>query len=244
MGYHIAAELCKDRLVVGFHRGHYQSGARMLRHCGVTMLEADCGTMYSDVGVAIELLEQNMPEYSIGLVVHSISGASVGSNLSVSPLDVEKTFNRLAHSYLWWVQGLLKTGLLARNCTFVALSNPCPDFYLSNSGVIGAAKSALEAYVRHLGCELASSGYRTVGLRFSTVVTPALERLMPQAIPGLVRLHNHIQPQGRMQTGEDIGEIVRAISAPGTSWLNGTVIDATGGAPTMLMDEAFRSAAR
>jgi NAD(P)-dependent dehydrogenase (short-subunit alcohol dehydrogenase family) len=249
VGYHIAHALKSGpwpREVIGFHRGHYQSGARNLRHNGVMMLEADCGTMYSDVGIAIELLEQNAAANSIGLVVHSITGASTGSVIGSSPLAIEKTFNRLAHSYLWWAQGLLKTNLLAKECVFLALTNPCPSFFLSNTGVIGAAKAALEAYVVHLGCELGlNHQLRFVGLRFSTVLTPALEKVLPQAaIYGLSRLHNAIQPQGRMQTGEDIGELVRAITSPDARWLNGTIVDGTGGAPAMLMDYAFRAAAK
>jgi len=248
VGYHIAKALAQDCGVVGFHRGHYPDGAqRLTQDHDVLMLEADCGTVPDDVADAIELLEQHVAKQSVAVLVHSLSGASVGPLVTQNPAAIERTFNRLAHSYFWWVQGLLKTQLLAPSCTFVALSNPCPDFYLANTGVIGAAKAALEAYVRLLGCELGNYGqglHRAVGIRFSTVLTPALEKVMPAAIPGLVKLHNEIQPQHRMQTAENVAEIVRSIALQDTPWINGTTIDATGGAPLMLMNYAFKSASR
>lgn len=237
--------------VYGFHRGHYNESADgIVRDFdNVIMATMDAGTTYHDVVECVAKLETDS-EYmgdGIDVVVHSLSGAAVGSMATTKPEDVEKTFNRLAHSYLWWVQRLLKTRLLAHGCTFVALLNPCPDFYLTNSGVIGAAKAALESYVKLLGCELARYGngkHRTVGIRFSTVITPALEKLMPESIPGLKKLHRVLQPQGRIQDSLDVAEVVHALTQPGAHWINGTIVDATGAGPRMLMDYAFRSAAK
>jgi enoyl-[acyl-carrier-protein] reductase (NADH) len=213
-------------------------------HVNTIFPKMDAGSMFSDVVSCVDWLGERVSTQNIDVVVHSISGASVGRALNTSPLGVEKTFNRLAHSYLWWVQRLLQTNLLAPHCTFVALSNPCPDFYLDNTGVIGAAKAALETYVKTLGVELGRLGHRAVGVRFSTVVTPALEKVMPAAIPGLRTLHQYIQPFGYITTCDDIAHIVASLVKLDTPFINATVIDATGGAPYMLMDYAFHQAAK
>lgn len=246
VGFHVAMELKLRRAydVIGFHRGHYPEGVKYLNYQGVQTLNADAGSTPADVDLCVELLALNARPYSIGCVVHSLSGASVGESLTTSAANVEKTFNRLAHSFLYWVQELLNTNLLAQECVFIALSNPCPDFYLTNSGVIGPAKAALEAYVKNIGSLVPMSNHRAIGVRFSTVVTPALEKVMPEAIHGLKKLHMRIQPQGRMQTAAEIGELVAELTRPELKWLNGNIVDATGGAPGMLMDFAFRQAAK
>jgi len=173
--------------------------------------------------------------------VHSLSGASLGDAILMAPDKIEKTFNNLAHSFLWWTQWLTRAERFGLHATAIALSNPCLDFYLRSTGVIGAAKAALEAYVGILACEL--RGSPTVNcVRFSTVLTPALRKVMPAAIERLDTLHQAIVPAGRIQEATDVADVVEMLLSPQAAWLNGAVIDATGGAPKMLMDYAFHGA--
>jgi NAD(P)-dependent dehydrogenase (short-subunit alcohol dehydrogenase family) len=175
----------------------------------------------------------------IDVFVHSLSGASLGPALAQDERAVARTFNLLAHSFLWWTQELVNLKLLsARGAHLLALSNPCPDFYLQNTGVIGAAKAALEAYVRALAVELGPRWHQVNAMRFSTVLTPALLKVLgPEAVRGLEQLHQRIVPANRIMTAGDVADLVALHLKD--RWTNGAILDATGGATLTLMDKAF-----
>jgi len=139
------------------------------------------------------------------------------------------------------MQGLHQAGLLAPNATLIALSNPVAENYLRNSGVIGPAKAALEAYVKALAVEMGRSGRRVFAIRFGAVATPALEKVVPGAATTMEKLHQRISPAGRMQTAEEIAAFVALLAdrSEATAALNGAVIDFTFGAHLMLLDSAF-----
>src|SRR5882724_8474492 len=106
VGLHIADALLKDHDVHGFHRGHYPAGACYLRSHGACMHEADAGTTFENAMIALDLATLEVAPYSLDVVVHSISGATLGRARDQTPTDVKKMFNRLAHSFAWWVQGI------------------------------------------------------------------------------------------------------------------------------------------
>lgn len=229
-----------DYNVVGIHRGHHVAEADALeaKYKNITIERMDGGSSYEEAQEAFNLLEPYMLRESVEVIVHSLSGASLGGALMMIPARVETTFNCLAHSLVWWTRWLKLHDYFASNARVIALSNPCPDFYLRSSGVIGAAKAALESYVKTLAVEL--KGQPTVNcLRFSTVVTPALEKVMPTAIERLQDLHKAIVPAGRIQTTADVAQLVKMLISPEAQWINGAIIDGTGGAPYMLMDRSF-----
>ena len=104
-------------------------------------------------------------EGTLGLFVHSISGASLGRFLptrgdAFSPRQVEKTFDYLAHSFAYWAQALYELDLLAPGARLVGLTNVLHDSLLNNTGLVAAAKAALQMYVRHLAIELGKPGRR------------------------------------------------------------------------------------
>lgn len=234
--------------VVGFHRGNHPEEAAAteaaIRACAVPcyIRQADAGSTQMAAADAFAPMAGGfVDKRQVRVLVHSLSGASMGDAMLMSSEKVEKTFNNLAHSFLWWVQWLVRAERFHPNATAIALSNPCPDFYLRSSGVVGPAKAALEAYVGTLACEL--RGKPTVNaIRFSTVVTPALRKVMPSAIERLDTLHKAIVPAGRIQECDDVADAVDLLLSPQAAWLNGAIIDATGGSPRMLMDYAFHGA--
>jgi 3-oxoacyl-[acyl-carrier protein] reductase len=229
--------------VLGFHRGNHQAEADDLNH-KLTPHGILVGT---DVGASVMAVEDGITRVAsliqkpraIKVLVHSLSGASIGNILTKSPRGIECTFNNLAHSLVWWVQQLVHTDMLAPDARIIALSNPCPDFYLRDTGVIGAAKAALEAYVKTLAVELGPRGHRVNAIRFSTVRTPALEAVMPEAMERLDKLHQAIVPAGRMQTARDVAQIVTLLVSEAAGWINGAILDCTGGPTLTLMDYAF-----
>lgn len=244
VGQAIAETLADEYKVVGFHRGNHDAAANALeRDFRVEMHQADAGATYEDFTNAFSMFTEDSHD-DVSVLVHSLSGAAIGQALTMMPERVERTFNSLAHSLVWWVRALHLNNYFAPKVRVIALSNPCPDFYLQGSGVIGAAKAALESYVRILAAELGDTGITVNCLRFSTVMTPALQKVMPTAGERLEALHKEIVPVGRMQTVDDVADLVYLLTKPEAGWLNGAIIDGTGGAPSMLMNQAFHPGGR
>jgi 3-oxoacyl-[acyl-carrier protein] reductase len=250
VGAEVAKALArKGRDIIGFHRGHHNEEARELCkyiHYGtdreIELRTMDVGSSAEDVYRGIEVVNNvvALDDDHVDVVVHSLSGASVGSILTQEEGDIELTFWRLAHSFMDWTRQLAGSAIVAPGCRFLALTNPCPTFYLRNSGVIGPAKAALEAYVRTLAVELGPKGFRVNALSFGAVATPALRKVMPQVIEGWETLHHSIMPSGRMQTCEEIGELVAEITtSKAFTVVNGAILDGTGGSTSTLMDHAF-----
>lgn len=245
VGAEIAIQLASGGYdVIGFHRGRHPVEAteteRKLKYYSDRneLLPCDVGSSLTAVANGVALVEDRVELLGVDVVVHSLSGSTIGSTVATTPRQLERTFNLLAHSFLWWIQGLRALDLLALSANVLTLSNPCPNFYLRNNGVVGAAKAALEAYVKGLAVELGPSGTRINAMRFSTVLTPALRQVLsPDVIAQLDRVHKSIVPQGRMQTAEEVASF--ACTLLEDPHLNGAIVDYTVGATLTLMDMAF-----
>jgi NAD(P)-dependent dehydrogenase (short-subunit alcohol dehydrogenase family) len=233
--------------VFGIHRGHYPDEAAAaeaaVRAAGrrAIMHVADAGT-WDGVQACATVLRERIGTGRIALMVHSLSGASVGHFLSKNgdafhPKQFEKTFNYLAHSFAYWAQALYEGGLLAPGAQLLGLTNALHDQVLHNCGVIAAAKSALQSYVRYLAVELGREGHRVNLLQFGTVLTPALRTVLgPQALARMEAVHADMIPAGRMCTVEEVGRMVSLLLRDETFWFNGATIDYTGGMTLRLFD--------
>ena len=249
VGAGIARALARDPgwHVFGVHRGHYPDDAETLaadvRAAGrsIEMHVGDAGTADAASAIA-ERFKTIAGPHSVGILVHSLSGASLGHFLDTHddqlvPRQFEKTFNYLAHSFAYWAQALHRLDLLAPNARLLGLTNVLHDSLLDNAGLIAAAKAALDMYVRHLAIELGRFGHRVNLLKFPTVVTPALHALLgPAAIRRIEEVHRGLIPAGRICTVEDVARFVSLLARPETDWLNGAMIDFTGGMMLRLLD--------
>ncbi len=237
--------------VFGMHRGHFADDAKRLEE-DLLALGRDAVLRVGDAGTVdgvregADALARRVPPGSVAMLVHSISGASLGHFLpshddAFHPRQFWKTFDYLAHSFAWWAQALVERKLLAPGGRLLGLTNSLHDSLLDNCGLIGAAKAALEMYVRQLALELGPLGFRVNVLKFGTVVTPALERVMgPQAMNRLAAVHREMIPAGRMCSLEEVGEMVSVLARKETAWFNGSTIDFTGGMTLRLLDLALR----
>jgi NAD(P)-dependent dehydrogenase (short-subunit alcohol dehydrogenase family) len=237
--------------VLGVHRGHFPDEARVLedeiRAAGrrVSLLVADAGDAEGALAGAAHVREVAGLR-SVGLMVHALSGASLGHFLAVDgaglhPKQFEKTFNYLAHSFVYWARALHELDLLAPGAQILGLTNLLHDSLLHNCGLIAAAKAALQMYVRHLALELGPRGHRVNLLKFGSIVTPALARMLGPA--GVERLESSVReliPAGRSCTFEDVGRIVAFLARDEGEWFNGATIDYTGGMTLRLLDVILR----
>jgi NAD(P)-dependent dehydrogenase (short-subunit alcohol dehydrogenase family) len=237
--------------VFGVHRGHFPEEARLLedeiRALGrrVSLHVADAGNADGALDGAMRVRELAGPR-SVGLMVHALSGASLGHFLATDgaalhPRQFEKTFNYLAHSFVYWTRALHDLDLLAPGARILGLTNLLHDSLLHNCGLVAAAKAALQMYVRHLALELGPHGHRVNLLKFGSIVTPALARVLGPA--GVERLDASIRemiPAGRSCTFEDVGRIVTFLARDEGEWFNGATIDYTGGMTLRLLDVILR----
>ncbi len=233
--------------VFGMHRGHWQEQADELQ-AFVTGLGRRCVLEIGDAGTAegaragaAALLEAAGPR-SVALFVHSIANASVGRLTStdgrqVPPEKVEKTFASMAHSFVYWTQAFLDLDLLAPGARLLGLHNPLSESLVLDCSVIGAAKAALEHYIKHLAAELGPMGHRVNMLKFSTVITPALQQVFTdEAMARMEKTHARMTPAGRMLRSEEVGRFVSLLCDDAAGWLNGATIDFTGGMTQQLLE--------
>jgi NAD(P)-dependent dehydrogenase (short-subunit alcohol dehydrogenase family) len=236
--------------VFGVHRGRYADSARELesrvRDAGrnIHLRQADASTAEAAEAGADALLALAGPR-SVKLFVHAIAGASVGHFLSEGPdrlhsRRVQRTFDCMAHSFVYWTQALVRRDLLAPDARLLGLQNPLDQTHLHNTGLISAAKAALEMYVRHLAMELGPKGHRVNLLKFGTVMTPALAHVYsPEALALLEARHAALNPAGRMCTLEEVARFVTVLAGDDAAWFNGATIDFTGGMTLQLLDRVL-----
>ncbi|NVB42427.1 SDR family oxidoreductase [Pseudenhygromyxa sp. WMMC2535] len=227
--------------IMGLHRGNHPEGAeeveRAVEAAGREMrwLIADAGRPELIDDEADAVLAQVGRE-GVHIVVHSIANASVGLLASgdpeawMHPKQVTKTFNSMAHSFVYWTQALLRREALAPGARILALDNAINESLLANLSVIAASKAALETYVRHLALELGPKGYRVNALKFGTVESAALQWIFPEEIWSEVKaVHDRMFPAGRMNTMEEVAAFVSVLAGDRGAWFNSAIIDFTGG---------------
>jgi NAD(P)-dependent dehydrogenase (short-subunit alcohol dehydrogenase family) len=233
--------------VFGMHRGHYpdlaEGVARDVRASGqrIHLRVSDAGTPEGAAEGADELLKV-AGKHSVRLLVHSIANAAVGVLTSggkeqLRAPQMHKTFDAMAHSFVYWTQELLARDLLAPGAQLLGLTNPMDELVVRNTALIGASKAALAVYMRHLAHELGPLGYRVNLIRFGAVRTHAVERTFGEArLAALEQALRRSIPAQRLCTTEEVARLVSLLAGDALSWFNGAIIDFTGGESQGLFD--------
>lgn len=237
--------------VFGVHRGRHPEFAQSVhdditaRGRRIQLRQAEAGSPESAVSGAAEILSVAGPR-SIKLFVHSLANASVGPLASgtpeqLRPSQFQKTLESMANSFVYWTQELLARDLLAERALLLGLSNPMPEFIARDTGLIAAAKAALEIYVRHLARELGPRGHRVNLLKFGAVKTEAMTRTLQNRLPALERALLDAIPAQRLCTLDEVGRFVAVLAGDDAAWFNGATIDFTGGEAQGLFDALIRA---
>jgi 3-oxoacyl-[acyl-carrier protein] reductase len=241
--------------VMGVHRGRRPEAAQALAAAladsgrQIEFLELDAGTEPGSVA-GVRQVRERLGTRRVKLLVHAIANASVGtlSELGESRLDarrIEKSFSSMAHSFVYWTQGLLEHDLLAPDARLLGLSNPMDDVVVKGTAVIAACKAALGAYVRHLAHELGPLGHRVNLLKFGAVTTQAIQRTFGGE-QGMSRLRGVLEqaiPARRLSTTDEVGRLVSVLAGDAGAWFNGATIDFTGGEFQGLMNVLLKDEA-
>jgi NAD(P)-dependent dehydrogenase (short-subunit alcohol dehydrogenase family) len=241
-GAAIAEALARDPGydVFGVHRGNHPELAAevcgRVREHGHSVHErrADAGTHRGAAEGCAELLEVAGPG-SVAFFVHALANASLGplTDPSGKHLDAEqisRTFDGMAHSFVYWVQEMLARELLAPGARILGLTNNATVSVVGHLPAIAASKAALEIYVRHLAHELGPSGYLVSLLRFGAVETAALRKVFPDASwRHMVEVHERISPRRRMTDITEVARFASYLTREEAAPFHGATIDFTGG---------------
>ena len=150
----------------------------------------------------------------------------VGDSPTVRRKQVEMTLDVMANSLVYWVQDLVAAELISDGHIF-AMTSEGSEKAWPVYGPVGAAKAALESYVRQLGLELASRNLSVNAVMAGVTATPALEK-----IPGADRLIEKAlakNPHNRLTRPEDVASALVELARPGTYWLNSNILRIDGG---------------
>jgi enoyl-[acyl-carrier protein] reductase III len=134
------------------------------------------------------------------------------------------TMNVNARSFLLCVQKCIP---LMKEGKIVAISSLGSSRAIPNYGALGPTKAALEATVRYLAAELASTGIQVNAVSGGFVKTDSI-RKVPSA-DMLAEKTAARTPAGRLGTPDDIAGVVLFLLSPSASWIFGQTIVADGG---------------
>lgn len=169
----------------------------------------------------------------IHVLVHSLAFGTLkpyitkNPNDSITPTQMSMTLDVMAHSLVYWTQGLVQRDLLAKNGRIFGLTSAGSQTVIPNYGAVSAAKAALEAHIRQLSVELGSMGVTANAIMAGVTDTPAVRK-----IPGneqMLKSAEAKNPHGRLTLAEDVAKAIVLLSQEEAGWISGNVIGVDGG---------------
>jgi NAD(P)-dependent dehydrogenase (short-subunit alcohol dehydrogenase family) len=181
----------------------------------------------------LDAIGQSCKPEGIRVLIHSLAFGSLrpfvaaDSQESMTPEQVDMTLTVMAHSLLYWTQGIVYRGLMGEGGRIYAMTSSGGDRVIPSYGAVSAAKASLESHCRQLALELAPRGITANAIRAGVTDTPALRK-----IPGAEQMIEEAMrqnPYGRLTTPEDVARCMVALAGKGTYWMTGNVIRVDGG---------------
>jgi enoyl-[acyl-carrier-protein] reductase (NADH) len=140
---------------------------------------------------------------------------------------MEMTVDVMAHSLVYWTQGLIHRGLMKRGGRIFGMTSSGGHSVLPAYGAVSAAKSALESHIRQLSMELGPLGITANAVMAGVTDTPALRK-----IPGatdMLRIARAKNPAGHLTTPEAVAKAMVLLADENAFWVSGNVIGVDGG---------------
>lgn len=171
--------------------------------------------------------------HQLRVIVHSLAFGAIKPFFSksrenmVNRRGIEMTMDVMANSFLFWIQDLFYSKLLAENSRIFAMSSIGASRTLANYGAISAAKAALEAYVRQVAVDLAR--YKVTA---NTIVAGLTDTPASNKIPGFTAMledARHHNPFKRNTVPEDVAQAISMLADEKFYWITGQLINVDGG---------------
>lgn len=169
----------------------------------------------------------------INVLIHSLAFGTLKPFITKVPNDgitksqMEMTLDVMAHSLVYWTQGLIHRDLLAKGARIFALTSAGSQQVIPTYGAVSAAKAALEAHIRQLSVELGAMKVTANAIMAGVTDTPAVRK-----IPGhenMIKAAQAKNPMGKLTTPEEVAKAIVMLCQPGADWLTGNVIGIDGG---------------
>jgi enoyl-[acyl-carrier protein] reductase III len=170
---------------------------------------------------------------SVKVLLHSLAFGTLKPFIAKKPdealtqAQMEMTVDVMAHSLVYWVQGLLSRNLLKRGGRIFGMTSSGGHTTMPFYGAVSAAKASLEAHIRQLTMELGPLGITANAIMAGVTDTPALRK-----IPGNVKMVEAARlknPTGRLTTPEDVAKAIVMLCTEEASWMSGNVLGVDGG---------------
>jgi enoyl-[acyl-carrier-protein] reductase (NADH) len=140
---------------------------------------------------------------------------------------MEMTLDVMAHSLVYWTQGLLARGLMKKGGRILAMTSSGGHTVVPSYGPVSAAKAALESHVRQLAMELGPMGITANAIMAGVTDTPAFRK-----IPGsskMLDVAKYKNPAGRATTPDDVAKAIVLLASEQANWISGNVIGVDAG---------------
>ncbi len=144
----------------------------------------------------------------------------------ITKAQMEMTLDVMAHSLVYWTQGLIARRLMREGGRIFAMTSDGGHNALPYYGAVSAAKAALESHIRQLAMELGPRGISANAILAGVTDTPALQK-----IPGaknMLHIAHRKNPFGRPTMPVDIARAVVLLSQEGAYFISGNVIGIDG----------------
>lgn len=170
---------------------------------------------------------------SVRVLLHSLAFGTLlpfvpaDGGRSITPDQMNMTLDVMAHTLVYWTQGLLERELMGEGGRIFAMTSSGGDRVIPTYGAVSAAKAALESHCRQLALELARRGITVNAIRAGVTDTPALRK-----IPGaehMIEEAKRQNPHGRLTTPEDVANCMVVLARPETFWMTGNTVRVDGG---------------
>ena len=119
----------------------------------------------------------------INVVLHSLAFGTLKPFITkdmgtrVTKAQMEMTLDVMAHSLVYWVQGIVERDLLANKARIFGLTSAGSQTIFPSYGAVSAAKASLESHIRQLAAELGVMGVTANAIMAGVTDTPALRKI-------------------------------------------------------------------
>lgn len=203
-------------------------------HCQALFFNINAADQIKRLDVLDEITERSVGKepIKINVLIHSLAFGTLKPFITLKAEDaitkaqMEMTLDVMAHSLVYWTQGLVQRNLLAKNARIFALTSAGSQTVIPSYGAVSAAKATIESHIRYLAVELGSMGVTANAIMAGVTDTPALKK-----IPGsdmMLESARMKNPMGRLTTPEDVAKAIISLCDERADWLSGNVIGVDG----------------
>lgn len=207
---------------------HFEKEVACMRSAGVVVKTFNKDALKEET---IPLVLNELPQHSVGVVLHSIAKGSLkplttDSN-GLSKIDLDITIHAMATSWWQWVKALLAHNTLHDSCSNIAFTSEGNSKVWPGYGAVASAKATLEALMRQMAVELAPHGITTNCIQAGTTNTASF-KMIPNS-KKLAEMAKRRNPFQKLTTPQDVANVVGLLCSEEARWINGTIIKVDGG---------------